>query len=77
MWGCDIPSVDGVASEVTQCVAVSCSVLQSDIPSVDGVASEVTHQVAVTAEGTTHVVVELAVDAQVEGLARSRLAHCE
>lgn len=39
------------------------------VPSVDGVASEVTHQVAVATESTAHVVVQLAVDTQVEGLA--------
>lgn len=40
-----------------------------DVPSVDGVAREVAHQVAVAAQGAPQVVVELAVDTQVERLA--------
>eukprot|EP00285_Hemiselmis_virescens_P013511 CAMPEP_0173389876 /NCGR_PEP_ID=MMETSP1356-20130122/13806_1 /TAXON_ID=77927 ORGANISM="Hemiselmis virescens, Strain PCC157" /NCGR_SAMPLE_ID=MMETSP1356 /ASSEMBLY_ACC=CAM_ASM_000847 /LENGTH=228 /DNA_ID=CAMNT_0014347147 /DNA_START=139 /DNA_END=826 /DNA_ORIENTATION=+ len=46
-------------------------------PGVDGVAGEVAAEVAVPAERAADVVVELSVDAEVERLARTRLAHGE
>jgi len=46
-------------------------------PSVDGVPGEVTHEVAVATERAPHVVVQLAVDTEVERLARPRLADGE
>mmetsp|Transcript_3091 Transcript_3091/g.6750 ORF Transcript_3091/g.6750 Transcript_3091/m.6750 type:complete len:207 (+) Transcript_3091:146-766(+) len=62
----DVPRVDLGLSVVDELEA-----------GVDGVAGEVAHQVAVPADGAADVVVELAVDAEVEALARAGLADGE